>query len=173
VNKTPNTNEDPGGSGKSESSVQLSRHGTSDNPEDARLRAERYRYLTSVCAVLRRNPYLTTPLQRALIPYTVDVDDSIPPFDPYLYQGTLDRWDDLETWKAFVEAPYIEVQERSPLPDFPVPMHGLTVGGVGGVYLRAQLGSDCPPIENRRPLTEIWTLKVTKAGLLFRKGESS
>jgi len=142
-------------SSESESRVSFARHRSTENSHDERFKMEGYRFLTN----------------RAFTPFTIAVDDIIPPFDPYLYRGTLDNWDDVELSRTFSEAPYIEVREKSPFSEFPIPMHGLTIGGVGGVYLRTQVGPSSPPSEDRKSFDEIWTLKVTKAGLLFRKDD--
>lgn len=101
------------------------------------------------------------------------MDEYIPPFDPYLYQGTLDTWDEEELRKAFSRAPYIEVGEKPVYSDHPIPIHGyLTVGGVGGPFMGSHIGSvDTSSIEAATAAANIWSLKVTKVGLLHRKGE--
>jgi hypothetical protein len=99
------------------------------------------------------------------------VDEIIPPFDPYLYQGTLDNWDDEALRKTFAQAPFIEVSKKFCSPDSPIPVQGLTVSSINGVHLRTPISAPIPFFEDIR-FKESWNLKVTKVGILLRKGKS-
>lgn len=68
---------------------------------------------------------------------------------------------------TFAQAPFIELREKASPLEAPIPLHGLAVGGVGSVFIRSVPGM-VEPLS--RAVNEVWTLKVTKVGLLLRKG---
>lgn len=85
--------------------------------------------------------------------------------NPYSYEGTAGPWDEEDLQRAFAKASTIEVgavdNNRS------TPFFGISVGGAASPLVSG-LGS-LPEI---LPTTgEIWTLKVTKVGLLNRKDD--
>ena len=101
----------------------------------------------------------------------VEVDEHIPPFDPYLFEGTLGKWDEQALRHAFGRAPFIEVGEKRALPEAPTSFVGLNVGGATGPMINTPMGSvDSSPLEAAAASDNIWTLRVTKVGLLSRKG---
>jgi hypothetical protein len=73
--------------------------------------------------------------------------------------------------KIFAQAPFIEVGENFCSPDSQFPVQGLTVSGINGVHLRTPIGAPIPFVEDMR-FVESWNLKVTKVGIIFRKGKS-
>lgn len=87
--------------------------------------------------------------------------------NPYSYRGTGQPWDSQELQHAFARASVIEVgssDNRVPSPFFALNVAGglpSPVASVGGGL------SDMLP-----PTNEVWTLKVTKVGLLIRKDDT-
>lgn len=101
----------------------------------------------------------------------VEVDKQIPPFNPYLHSGTLDVWDEAELRKAFDRAVPIDIGEPRVLGPAPIPVHSLTIGGPSGPLFANQFGTvDLSPLENTETVQEPRRLKVTKVGVLQRKG---
>ena len=100
----------------------------------------------------------------------VEVDSRVLPFNPYLYQGTLGSWDERELRRAFARASFIEVGERRPIQDTPLPIIGLSVGGLHGPNFNGPIGFVDPHTISLPLMSdETWSLKVTKVGLLYRK----
>ena len=100
----------------------------------------------------------------------VNVESYIPQRNPYSYQGTAGFWNEEELHRAFAHPDVIEVdsQDGRRRSSLPMSHSSLGVGGAhGGLIQQAHSFTDLRPI----PYThEIATLKVTKVGLLNRKG---
>jgi hypothetical protein len=96
----------------------------------------------------------------------VNVDDIIPPFDPFRPFGTLETWDEKELRQTFEFADYIEVGAKSNVPDNqPLPSPSAGVG-----YTPTSSPPSIPPSETTPGSSAPWVLRVTKVGLLDRKG---
>jgi hypothetical protein len=88
------------------------------------------------------------PSQNLLDPLRVDVESQVPTINPYSYTGTTGMWDEGEVHHAFIYAESIEMHEPARRKSVPFPSFG-----DGGEVDRSMR-----------------TLKVTKAGVLVRKG---
>jgi hypothetical protein len=93
----------------------------------------------------------------------VPVEAYVPLESPYSYKGTGERWNEEELQRVFSRAAVIEVgameTTKSSSPFFPVTVGGMPgpMGAMGEILL---------------PTNDVWTLKVTKVGLLDRKDDT-
>lgn len=97
-----------------------------------------------------------------LDPLRVPVESHIPLENPYSYKGSGEAWNEDELQQAFAQAAVIEVgaveNYKLSSPFFPV-----SVGGMPGPV--------SPVGQFSQQTDEVWTLKVTKVGLLDRKDD--
>lgn len=85
--------------------------------------------------------------------------------NPYSYEGTAGPWNEEELKRAFAKANLIELDATDN--QRASPFFGLSVGGTPSP-LMSSLGG----FPESLPATgEVWTLRVTKAGLLYRKDD--
>jgi hypothetical protein len=91
-------------------------------------------------------------------PLRVNADAYIPPDNPYSYEGSAGSWDDQELQRAFAKANEIVVEQDSPRHS---PFFSLSVGGTP--LSAGNPDATSPPA--------VWTIKVTKVGLLNRKDD--
>jgi hypothetical protein len=105
----------------------------------------------------------------------VNVEEYVPLESPYSYHGTTGAWDHEVLQRAFAKAGRIEVdatEERRISTAF----FGLSVGGAsspvmgGGGSLTLTAGAFPDVLSVPR---DVWTLKVTKVGVLSRKDETA
>ncbi|KAF9240934.1 hypothetical protein BU15DRAFT_87495 [Melanogaster broomeanus] len=95
----------------------------------------------------------------------VNVEDQIPLENPFRWNGTGATWDYDELLLTFVKGHVIEVAPADTRP--PSAFFGLSVGGIPSPSLTGYGGvPDIPPTPS-----EIWTLKLTKVGVLNRKDD--
>lgn len=96
----------------------------------------------------------------------VPVETYVPFESPYSYRGTGQPWDEEDLQNAFARAAVIEI---GGVDNYKVasPFFGLSVGGVP-----SPMGSMGALPEILPATGEIWTLKVTKVGLLNRKDDT-
>lgn len=92
----------------------------------------------------------------------------IPPESPYFYQGTAGPWLQDELQRAFALATVVEVASLESR-YAASPWFSLNVAGGPGPMFPGTLGA-LPP--HPPPNAGIWTIKVTKVGLLLRKEDT-
>ncbi|KAG6878425.1 hypothetical protein C0993_007026 [Termitomyces sp. T159_Od127] len=97
-------------------------------------------------------------------PLRVDVDTLIPRENPYSYEGTAGPWDEAQLQRSFAMANQIEVSAADAGRASPFFSKG-TIGGFAGPSGNDRMIN--PPIS----AGEIWSLKLTKVGLLTRKDD--
>lgn len=90
------------------------------------------------------------------------MDDYVPMENPYAYEGTAGPWDEAQLRFAFAKAGEMEVNCADH--GLMSPFFGLGMGGGSP----SPLGSAGMPSESS---SDVWTLKVTKVGLLNRKDD--
>lgn len=92
----------------------------------------------------------------------MDVNAYVPPSNPFSCEGTAGPWEEEELRSAFAKANVIEVGSTESIPQpnfFSVGSPSPIVSGLGSPDLSA-------------PMSEAWTLKVTKVGVLNRKEDT-
>lgn len=95
----------------------------------------------------------------------MDVESHIPSKNPFSCQGTVGPWDEEELRVAFAKANVIEVgsvDAPKASPGFFAPNAGPSMSYMSG------LSSPMESVAER----EVWTLKVTKVGILHRKEDT-
>ncbi|KAG5644739.1 hypothetical protein DXG03_007868 [Asterophora parasitica] len=125
------------------------------------------------------SPTTTSPLMRTtkvdpyylitndlLGPLRVNVEAFVPKESPYSYEGTAGPWDEAQLQLSFAKASQIEVGASTEA------SRAFFNLGIGGVPV-SPLGNIGPPTT---PLSasatgDVWTLKLTKVGLLNRKDD--
>jgi len=99
-------------------------------------------------------------MQDLLDPLRLGVEKYIPRKNPYRYLGTAASWDHEELRQAFAEATVVELGDketrRRQTAVSPMASPGLT--------------SVSPSMLPSTPLSDIWTFKLTKIGVVNRKG---
>ncbi|EIN13503.1 hypothetical protein PUNSTDRAFT_140028 [Punctularia strigosozonata HHB-11173 SS5] len=116
--------------------------------------------------------YLIT--RNLLDPLRVDVEAYVPLESPFSYSGTSDNWDHEALQRAFAKAGRIEVDAGVSRPVSSA-FFGLAVGGastpiMGGGGSLSHTSGAFPDIAP--PSRDVWTLKVTKIGVLSRKDDT-
>ncbi|KAF8078454.1 hypothetical protein FPV67DRAFT_1557780 [Lyophyllum atratum] len=101
-------------------------------------------------------------------PLRVDVEAFVPNNNPYSYEGTLGPWDEAQLQLAFAKASQIEV---GAVPDTAWTPGFFSLGA--GTGLASPLGNIAThtPIAASPSSRNLWTLKLTKVGLLNRKDD--
>lgn len=110
-------------------------------------------------------------LQNHLDPLRVDIESIIPQNNPYSYLGTAESWDYNELQRAFALAEVIELGNREGMQKQAPPnmaFAGFTSTAPSILPLAMSSHSGMAPAA----FSEVWTLKLTKVGLLNRKGMS-
>lgn len=100
-----------------------------------------------------------------LDPLRLNVDNYVPMENPYSYEGTAGPWDEAQLRLAFAKPGEMEV--GSPDHGSMLPFFGLGMGGSPP----SPFGSSGTSPESYLCSSEVWTLKVTKVGLLNRKDD--
>ncbi|OBZ79748.1 Protein transport protein sec73 [Grifola frondosa] len=110
--------------------------------------------------------YLIT--QNLLDDLRVNVDAFVPPQSPFFYQGTGGPWVEEELLRAFAMARVVEVAavENRYLTS---PWFGLNVTGPPSSMFQNSFGA-VPAVS--APGGDMWSIKVTKVGLLLRKDDT-
>jgi hypothetical protein len=121
-----------------------------------------------------------TQIQNLLDPLRVPTDQFVPWRNPYSYEGTHGPWNEEELRRAFAKAGVIEVgslDERrfSSTPFFALPVVGVStpVPAGGPQSLSGSLGALPDYMSGGAAARDVWTLKVTKAGVLQRKDDAA
>ena len=104
--------------------------------------------------------------QNLLDPLRVPIENFVPFESPYSYKGTGEPWDDENLHNAFACAVSIEVGAMGNYKASP-PFFGLSGGGLPSSMMNMGAMPGIYPETG-----EIWTLKVTKVGLLNRKDDT-
>lgn len=105
-------------------------------------------------------------LQDLLDPLRVPVENFVPFENPYSYKGTGDQWNDEDLHNAFARATLIDVGATDSY-KASSSFFRLSVGGLPSPVINMGAMPDIYPETG-----EIWTLKVTKVGLLNRKDDT-
>lgn len=100
---------------------------------------------------------------------------------PFSYEGTSGPWNEEELRRAFAKAGVIEVggmddRRLTTSPFFSMPGVGVTtpVSAPGpAMALSTTAAGALPVVSPMMPARDVWTLKVTKAGLLQRKDDTA
>jgi hypothetical protein len=90
------------------------------------------------------------------------VDDYVPIQNPYSYEGTAGPWDEAKLRLAFAKAGELEVGPTD---------HGLMSPFFGLGMGASSVGNTETSPELHASSSEVWTLKMTKVGLLNRKDD--
>ncbi|KAG5726117.1 PH and SEC7 domain-containing protein C26F1.01 [Termitomyces sp. T112] len=98
-------------------------------------------------------------------PLRIDVDSLIPRENPYFYEGTAGPWDEAQLQRSFAMANQVEVSVADTGRSSPFFSKG-TISGIAGSS--GSSGVTTPAV-TPIPAGEIWSLKLTKVGLLSRK----
>lgn len=101
-----------------------------------------------------------------LDPLRVPVEAYVPLENPYSYKGTGQPWDEQELHYAFARAAVIEVDAIDTY-KLLSPFFGLSAGGLPTSISSTDTMPDFLPATG-----DVWTLKVTKVGLLNRKDDT-
>lgn len=114
---------------------------------------------------------ITTLIQNLLGSLRVDVESHVALRNPFSYQGTAGSWNEGELRRSFALADIIEIETAENRRISTMPFFSLRVGGVQAPMLNGSAGlPHVFPEPNGHP-AETALLKVTKVGLLRRKGE--
>lgn len=111
-------------------------------------------------------------LQNLLGSLRVDVESHVPLRNPFSYQGTAGSWNEGELRRSFACADIIEVETAENRRMSTLPFFSLRVGGGPAPMLNGYAGMPHVVPEPDSFPTETALLKVTKVGLLRRKGKS-
>lgn len=107
-----------------------------------------------------------TDIQNLLDPLRVPVESYVPLENPYSFKGTKLSWDEEDLQNAFARAAVIEVGGVDAYKPSS-PFFALSVGGLSSPMANVGALPEVLP-----PTGEVWTLKLTKVGLLNRKDET-
>lgn len=101
----------------------------------------------------------------------VDVESHIPLRNPYSYQGTAGSWDEELLHRSFAHPDVIEVGSTENRRLSSLPFFAMSVGGAPTPVISSFAGlPELIPDSDGGRGGEVATLKVTKVGLLNRKG---
>lgn len=111
---------------------------------------------------------LTTNRQNLLNALRVDLKSHIPPRNPFSYQGTAGSWNESELRKSFARADVINLDSTEARRLSMMPLFSMNAGGAPGPILGNYASN--PSVCESPVMTSLSTLRITKVGVLNRKG---
>lgn len=97
----------------------------------------------------------------------IDVETYIPLRNPFSYQGTAGSWNEAELRKSFSRADTVEVDAIDARKMSSLPFFAMNIGGPPGPVASSAIPI---PSDFESAMPELSLLKVTKVGVLNRKG---
>lgn len=99
----------------------------------------------------------------------IDVESHIPLRNPFSYQGTAGSWNEAELRRSFARADIVTVDAADVRKSSSLPFFAMSAGGPPGPIVATTIPG---AVEAEGPLTDFSLLKITKVGVLNRKGMS-
>ena len=98
----------------------------------------------------------------------INVESHIPLRNPFSYQGTAGSWNEAELRKSFARADVVAVDATDARKSSSLPFFAMSAGGPPGPIVASTIPG-APEADG--PLSDFSLLKITKVGILNRKGE--